>query len=140
MAFLSWGPKEGSQLLWRLTSMGIPYYSLTISISTRTALSSSRTPARDIIERERKYNPFIFLVPGKKKIAIFFLSFIISLIFFFRDHFLILLEAESTGRLLRYDPPTKTTNVVLEGLAFPNGVQLSSDQTFLLFTETTNCR
>ncbi|KAK2425096.1 Calcium-dependent phosphotriesterase superfamily protein [Trifolium repens] len=55
-------------------------------------------------------------------------------------HFFILLEGESTGRLLRYDPPTKTTHVVLEGLAFPNGVQISKDQSFLLFTETTNCR
>ena len=52
----------------------------------------------------------------------------------------ILLEGETTGRLLRYDPPTKTTHVVLDGLAFPNGVQLSMDQTFLLFTETSNCR
>ncbi|KAL9240657.1 hypothetical protein vseg_014850 [Gypsophila vaccaria] len=56
------------------------------------------------------------------------------------NHFLILLEGEATGRLLRYDPSTKTTHVVLDGLAFPNGVQLSKDQTFLLFTETTNCR
>ncbi|XP_021774916.1 protein STRICTOSIDINE SYNTHASE-LIKE 13-like [Chenopodium quinoa] len=55
-------------------------------------------------------------------------------------HFLILLEGEATGRLLRYDPSTKETHVVLDGLAFPNGVQLSKDQTFLLFTETTNCR
>lgn len=57
-----------------------------------------------------------------------------------RNHFLILLEGEATGRLLRYDPPTRATHVVLKGLAFPNGVQLSRDQTFLLFTETTNCR
>ncbi|KAH9727531.1 protein STRICTOSIDINE SYNTHASE-LIKE 13 [Citrus sinensis] len=56
------------------------------------------------------------------------------------DHFFILLEGESTGRLLRYDPPTKTTHIVLDGLAFPNGVQLSKDQSSLLFTETTNCR
>ncbi|KAM6554624.1 hypothetical protein CsatB_015386 [Cannabis sativa] len=56
------------------------------------------------------------------------------------DHFYILLEGEATGRLLRYDPPTKTTHVVLDGLAFPNGVQISRDHTFLLFTETTNCR
>ncbi|OWM66935.1 protein STRICTOSIDINE SYNTHASE-LIKE 13 [Punica granatum] len=56
------------------------------------------------------------------------------------DHFYILLEGEATGRLLRYDPTTRSTHVVLEGLAFPNGVQLSNDQTFLLFTETTNCR
>ncbi|XP_078440125.1 calcium-dependent phosphotriesterase superfamily protein [Wolffia australiana] len=57
-----------------------------------------------------------------------------------RDHFLILLEGEGTGRLLRYDPPTGETHVLLAGLAFPNGVQLSEDQSFLLFTETTNCR
>ncbi|XP_022138160.1 protein STRICTOSIDINE SYNTHASE-LIKE 13 [Momordica charantia] len=56
------------------------------------------------------------------------------------DHFFILLEGEASGRLLRYDPPTKTTHVVLDGLAFPNGVQLSKDHSFLLFTETTNCR
>lgn len=56
------------------------------------------------------------------------------------NHFFILLEGESTGRLLRYDHPTGTTHVVLEGLAFPNGVQLSPDQSFLLYTETTNCR
>ncbi|XVF29399.1 hypothetical protein REPUB_Repub15cG0117800 [Reevesia pubescens] len=55
-------------------------------------------------------------------------------------HFFILLEGETTGRLLRYDPPTKTTHVVLDGLAFPNGVQLSLDHTFLLFTETSFCR
>ncbi|XP_027113315.2 protein STRICTOSIDINE SYNTHASE-LIKE 13 [Coffea arabica] len=55
-------------------------------------------------------------------------------------HFFILLEGESTGRLLRYDPPTGTTHVVLDGLAFANGVQLSKDHTFLLYTETTNSR
>ncbi|KAJ9558668.1 hypothetical protein OSB04_013282 [Centaurea solstitialis] len=56
------------------------------------------------------------------------------------NHFFIMLEGEASGRLLRYDPPTKSTHVVLDGLAFPNGVQLSKDQSFLLFTETTNCR
>ncbi|EPS72604.1 hypothetical protein M569_02148, partial [Genlisea aurea] len=56
------------------------------------------------------------------------------------NHFFILLEGEATGRLLRYDPPTKTTHVVLEGLAFPNGVQFSKDYSFILLAETTNCR
>ncbi|CAH9131418.1 unnamed protein product [Cuscuta epithymum] len=56
------------------------------------------------------------------------------------NHFLIMLEGEATGRLLRYDPPTRETHVVLENLAFPNGVQLSKDQSSLFFTETTNCR
>ncbi|XP_038978708.1 protein STRICTOSIDINE SYNTHASE-LIKE 13-like [Phoenix dactylifera] len=57
-----------------------------------------------------------------------------------KDHFLILLEGEATGKLLRYDPASRTTQVVLRGLAFPNGVQISKDKKFLLFTETTNCR
>lgn len=57
-----------------------------------------------------------------------------------RNHHFILLEGEATGRLLRYDPSSKTTHVLLDGLVFPNGVQLSRDQTFILFTETTNCR
>ncbi|KAJ3680259.1 hypothetical protein LUZ60_016537 [Juncus effusus] len=57
-----------------------------------------------------------------------------------RNHFYTLMEGESTGRLLRYDPQSKSTNVVVNGLAFANGVQISKDQSFLLFTETTNCR
>ncbi|KAL9266881.1 STRICTOSIDINE SYNTHASE-LIKE 13-like protein [Drosera capensis] len=57
-----------------------------------------------------------------------------------RNHFLIMLEGESTGRLLGYDPSTKQTHVVLNGLAFPNGVQLSKNHSFLIFTDTTNCR
>ncbi|KAL0912862.1 hypothetical protein M5K25_016276 [Dendrobium thyrsiflorum] len=50
-----------------------------------------------------------------------------------RNHFLILLEGEKTGRLLRYDPLNMTTHVVLNGLAFPNGVQLSADQMVMRF-------
>jgi sugar lactone lactonase YvrE len=57
-----------------------------------------------------------------------------------RDHLNVLLEGEGTGRLLRYDPETKAAHVVLSGLVFPNGVQISDDQQFLLFSETTNCR
>ncbi|KAG8096670.1 hypothetical protein GUJ93_ZPchr0013g34545 [Zizania palustris] len=57
-----------------------------------------------------------------------------------KDHLNILLEGEGTGRLLRYDPETSAVHVVLHGLVFPNGVQISDDQRFLLFSETTNCR
>ena len=59
---------------------------------------------------------------------------------FCRDHLNILLEGEGTGRLLRYDPGTGAVHVVLKGLVFPNGLQISVDQRFLLFSETTNCR
>lgn len=94
------------------------------------APSSSLTQAKDMIERK-----FWVELSIAKCMTIKVKSF-----FFYRNHFFILLEGESTGRLLRYDPPTKTTHIVLEGLAFPNGIQLSKDQSFLLFTETTNCR
>ncbi|XP_006649792.1 protein STRICTOSIDINE SYNTHASE-LIKE 13 [Oryza brachyantha] len=57
-----------------------------------------------------------------------------------KDHLNVLLEGEGTGRLLRYDPETNAVHVVLSGLVFPNGVQISDDQRFLLFSETTNCR
>ncbi|KAM3314344.1 hypothetical protein ACQJBY_033276 [Aegilops geniculata] len=57
-----------------------------------------------------------------------------------KDHLNILLEGEGTGRLLRYDRETGAVHVVLNGLVFPNGVQISQDQQFLLFSETTNCR
>ncbi|XP_002979343.2 protein STRICTOSIDINE SYNTHASE-LIKE 13 isoform X1 [Selaginella moellendorffii] len=57
-----------------------------------------------------------------------------------RLHHMVIVEGENTGRLLRYDPNTGNAVVVLRGLAFANGVQLASDQSFLLVVETTNCR
>ena len=47
-----------------------------------------------------------------------------------------ILEHQSTGRLLAYEPASKTTRVVLGGLSFANGVAISPDQTFVLVAET----
>lgn len=47
-----------------------------------------------------------------------------------------ILEHQGNGRLLAYDPTTKTTRVVLENLCFANGVAVSPDQTFVLVVET----
>lgn len=47
-----------------------------------------------------------------------------------------LLEHQPNGRLLAYDPATKTSRVVLKGLYFANGVAISPDQTFVLVCET----
>ena len=47
-----------------------------------------------------------------------------------------LLEARPHGRLLRYDPASRRTEVVLRGLYFANGVALSPDQAFVLVNET----
>ena len=47
-----------------------------------------------------------------------------------------LMETKPYGRLLMYDPVSRMTSVVMEGLYFANGVALSSDERFLLVTET----
>lgn len=47
-----------------------------------------------------------------------------------------LLEGRPHGRLLRYDPATKETTVLLDDLHFANGVALSKNEDFLLVNET----
>lgn len=47
-----------------------------------------------------------------------------------------ILEHRGNGRLLAYDPKTKTTRTLMKDLCFANGVAVSPDQTFLLAVET----
>jgi sugar lactone lactonase YvrE len=47
-----------------------------------------------------------------------------------------ILEQSSTGRILEYDPMTKTTRVIAKGLSFANGVALSRDEQILFVNET----
>src|SRR6266550_4274111 len=47
-----------------------------------------------------------------------------------------ILEHGANGRLLAYDPKTKTTRTLMKDLCFANGVAVSPDQTFLLVVET----
>lgn len=51
-----------------------------------------------------------------------------------------ILEHQSTGRLLAYEPSSKTTRLVLGGLSFANGVAVSPDQSFVLVNETSKYR
>ncbi|XP_074267246.1 protein STRICTOSIDINE SYNTHASE-LIKE 10-like [Silene latifolia] len=44
---------------------------------------------------------------------------------------------DHTGRLLKYDPRTKSVSVLMDGLAFANGVALSEKKDFVLIAETT---
>lgn len=53
---------------------------------------------------------------------------------------LVLIHGDKTGRLMKYDKSTKEVTVLLRGLAFPNGVALSKDGSFLLIAETTSCK
>lgn len=52
------------------------------------------------------------------------------------DYLLDLLEGRPYGRLLRYDPVSKTTDVLLKDLYFANGVALSAKEDFVLVNET----
>ena len=47
-----------------------------------------------------------------------------------------ILEQSASGRVLEYDPSTKTTRIVAHGLAFANGVALSVDEQTLFVAET----
>ena len=50
------------------------------------------------------------------------------------------LESRGNGRLIIYDPATKTTRTVLDDLVFPNGVCTSYDGQSVLFAESWGCR
>uniref|UniRef100_A0A8C6G5D2 Adipocyte plasma membrane-associated protein n=1 Tax=Mus spicilegus TaxID=10103 RepID=A0A8C6G5D2_MUSSI len=57
-----------------------------------------------------------------------------------RDYLLLVMEATDDGRLLEYDTVTKEVKVLLDQLQFPNGVQLSPAEDFVLVAETTMAR
>ncbi|XWS28478.1 hypothetical protein CRYUN_Cryun25bG0073200 [Craigia yunnanensis] len=52
-----------------------------------------------------------------------------------RNFMQLILSAENSGRLLKYNPHTKETTVLMRNLQFPNGVSLSRDGSFLVFCE-----
>ncbi len=47
-----------------------------------------------------------------------------------------ILEQSSTGRIIEYDPATKTTRIVATGLSFANGVALSANERHIYVAET----
>ncbi|KAM9298540.1 adipocyte plasma membrane-associated protein isoform 1-T1 [Morus bassanus] len=57
-----------------------------------------------------------------------------------RDYLFLLMEGTDDGRLLEYDTITKEVKVLMKGLRFPNGVQLSPAEDFVLVQETTMAR
>ncbi len=56
--------------------------------------------------------------------------------FGFEDYKLDLFEHQPNGRLLAYNPETKKTSLLLDGLYFANGVAVSPDNSFVLVNET----
>ncbi len=49
------------------------------------------------------------------------------------------LEARGNGRIVCYDPRDNSTQTVLRGLRFPNGICIASDGQSILFAETWGC-
>ncbi|KAK8967607.1 Strictosidine synthase 3 [Platanthera guangdongensis] len=67
--------------------------------------------------------------------------FTVSSSTYYRRNFLqAIFTGERSGRLLKYNPVTKETMVLLHGIQFPNGISLSKDGSFLLFCETARSR
>ncbi|XP_013792746.2 adipocyte plasma membrane-associated protein-like, partial [Limulus polyphemus] len=50
------------------------------------------------------------------------------------------LEHDNHGRIIKFDPSTKETEVLLENLYFPNGIQLAADGKSLLIAESNKLR
>ncbi|KAL8615676.1 hypothetical protein ACOMHN_034826 [Nucella lapillus] len=57
-----------------------------------------------------------------------------------RHHQYMILEADTTGRLLSYNPTTEEVKELIDGIAFANGLTLSSDKSHILVAETTKAR
>ncbi|PRW32509.1 strictosidine synthase [Chlorella sorokiniana] len=53
---------------------------------------------------------------------------------------LTILQGAPTGRLLAYDPRTRTTELLVDGIFFANGVALSEDESYVLVVETFGMR
>jgi len=50
------------------------------------------------------------------------------------------LEGRGNGRIICYDPATKTTKTLLRKLVFPNGICMAHDNQSFFFAETWGCR
>jgi ABC-type sugar transport system ATPase subunit len=63
-----------------------------------------------------------------------------SLVHDAKDWVVDLMQQQRTGRLIRYDPASRKSEVLISGLAYPHGLTLSHDNKYLLMTESWNHR
>ncbi|XP_057455871.1 protein STRICTOSIDINE SYNTHASE-LIKE 3-like [Lotus japonicus] len=52
-----------------------------------------------------------------------------------RNFVQLVLSGDDTGKVVKYDPTTKETTVLLRNIQFPNGISLSKDGSFFVFCE-----
>lgn len=64
-----------------------------------------------------------------------------SSVIYQRKNFIhLVFSAEDSGRVLKFDPRTGQTQVLARGIRFPNGLSLSKEQSFFVFTESVTGR
>ncbi|GFP89457.1 protein strictosidine synthase-like 3 [Phtheirospermum japonicum] len=52
-----------------------------------------------------------------------------------RNFLQLVFTGDDSGRVLKYDPNTKETTVLIQNLQFPNGLSMSKDGSFFVFCE-----
>ena len=57
-----------------------------------------------------------------------------------RSYILNFFKGDPSGRLFAYDPATHTTELLMDGLFYANGVAVSSDESYVLVVETSGYR
>ncbi|KAI8525312.1 hypothetical protein RHMOL_Rhmol13G0220800 [Rhododendron molle] len=65
---------------------------------------------------------------------------VLLLLFVFRNFLQSFLSGEDSERVLKYNPSTKETTVLVRNLQFPNGVSLSKDGLFFVFCKVVPAR
>ncbi|XP_044497965.1 protein STRICTOSIDINE SYNTHASE-LIKE 3-like [Mangifera indica] len=58
-----------------------------------------------------------------------------SILFQRRNFMQLVFSGDDSGRVLKHDPTTKQTTVLVRNIQYPNGVSLSKDKSFFLFVE-----
>lgn len=80
--------------------------------------------------------PWLYFDPGQmQNMCFIWLKFYNSHLFFSRNFMQLVFSAEDSGRVLKYNPRTKETTVLIHNLQFPNGLSLSKDGSFFIFCE-----
>ncbi|OIW05905.1 hypothetical protein TanjilG_23691 [Lupinus angustifolius] len=59
----------------------------------------------------------------------------ILLFHLYRDFIQLVFSGDDSGRVLKYNPATKETTVLERNIQFPNGISLSKDGSFFVFSE-----
>lgn len=55
--------------------------------------------------------------------------------FVYRNFMQLVFSGDDSGKVLKYNPSTKETTVLVRNIQFPNGISLSKDGSFFVFCE-----